>query len=333
MTHEGLVALARRDPGFAPLLPPWMLEDADSVALLGPPVGHAGDLRRFGAKIRAARAGGRALRVTVLGGSISACVLLADPGAECWAARVARWFNARARVSVALRNSAVRATSSSFAAQCLSSLVADDADFVFVEYTANDGYHGNKVDPGALCAGNATAPRLDDMSRLDTPVNRGLERLIRKLLRLPGAPVVVLVQWCALRRPARRARARAVLRVLIMGYRARRGRAAATLQRLLTGANRAAHGAGTRPRCRAPSCRRRASGRPPSATRPRWPATMTSPPPARATHSSTYTPPARRAWPAAATSPPRLSTTCTPTRSATRTWRTPSSSTWSRRCG
>jgi len=237
VTHEGLVALARRDPSFAPLLPPWMLEDADSVALLGPPVGHAGDLRRFAAKMRAARAGGRPLRVTVLGGSISACVLLDDPGAECWAARVARWFLTRARVGVALRNSAVRATSSSFAAQCLSSLVADDADFVFVEYTANDGYHGNKVDPAALCAGNATAPRLDGMSRLDTPVNRGLERLIRKLLRLPGAPVVVLVQWCALRRPARRARARAAPRTPGAGVGAWRGRgAAATLQRLLMAA-------------------------------------------------------------------------------------------------
>ncbi|KAK9837030.1 hypothetical protein WJX81_008137 [Elliptochloris bilobata] len=79
---------------------------------------------------------------------------------------------------------------------CLNRLVDSGADFVFIEYTANDGYHSNKFDPAKACA-NATEPRLDKMSRLDTPINRGLERLIRKLLKLPSRPFVVLVHWYA----------------------------------------------------------------------------------------------------------------------------------------
>ncbi|KAF8057926.1 hypothetical protein HT031_005872 [Scenedesmus sp. PABB004] len=70
------------------------------------------------------------------------------------------------------RNGCVPATQSEFVSMCLDKFVSRDADVVFVEFTANDGYVDGSVN-------NALA--------------HAFERLLRKLLSLPGRPAVVVM--------------------------------------------------------------------------------------------------------------------------------------------
>lgn len=62
---------------------------------------------------------------------------------------------------------------------CLDKFVEPDVDLVFIEYCANDGAPTGSIEH-------------------DTLVQSGYERLIRRILSLPGRPAVVLLQAMAM---------------------------------------------------------------------------------------------------------------------------------------
>lgn len=115
-------------------------------------------------------------KIGAVGGSITAGARASAPGANDWfsqvVSRAARAFPA-ARVQG--RNGALSATPSMLMDLCLETCVDPDVDLVFVEYCANDG-------PPSGVAFH------------DAMVLAGYERLLRRLLALPGRPAVVLVQ-------------------------------------------------------------------------------------------------------------------------------------------
>ncbi|PNH04489.1 hypothetical protein TSOC_009317, partial [Tetrabaena socialis] len=75
--------------------------------------------------------------------------------------------------TVAAKNGCKAATPSSYMVMCLDLSVAPNVDLVLVEYNVNDQFYD---------------------SILQNPSAKDLERLLRRILALPGRPAVVLVQ-------------------------------------------------------------------------------------------------------------------------------------------
>ncbi|EFJ44198.1 hypothetical protein VOLCADRAFT_106525 [Volvox carteri f. nagariensis] len=91
-----------------------------------------------------------------------------------WFGLVAHWLaRGYPSVNITARNGAVPATQASYMVMCLDQWVDPDVDLVFVEYILNNG--------------------IDDRV-FNNPVVQVMERLIRRLMDLPGKPAVVLMQ-------------------------------------------------------------------------------------------------------------------------------------------
>ncbi|KAG2485763.1 hypothetical protein HYH03_015477 [Edaphochlamys debaryana] len=147
------------------LLPMTQLRAGRSYA------GPRARLRRF---VRALLSGSRPLKVGAVGGSITWGEGTSDKSRHAWFSVVSRFLvDSFPRANITCRNGAVPATPSAFMVMCLEHSVDPDVDLVFVEYLINDGL---------------------DERLFDSPVVRSMERLIRRLLRLPGRPAVVLMQ-------------------------------------------------------------------------------------------------------------------------------------------
>ncbi|GIM07262.1 hypothetical protein Vretimale_11457, partial [Volvox reticuliferus] len=95
-------------------------------------------------------------------------------GTTDWFSLLARWMiEAFPSSRITARNGAVPATPSSYMVMCLEQSVDPDVDLVLVEYSLNDGYADCIVD------NDSTKP---------------MERLLRRLLALPGKPAVIMMQ-------------------------------------------------------------------------------------------------------------------------------------------
>jgi len=143
-------------------------------------LGPAHRLRRFLHRAaRGSKGGARPLRVAAVGGSVSWGSAV-ERGSEDWPSVVTRRLrDYYPRAKFELTNGCVPAAPASFTSACLQKLVPGDADLVFVEFAVNESGAGEKGEPAE--EGRAAAAAR-------------YERLLRKLLRLPRRPAVVLVQ-------------------------------------------------------------------------------------------------------------------------------------------
>ncbi|WIA15472.1 hypothetical protein OEZ85_002112 [Tetradesmus obliquus] len=96
-------------------------------------------------------------------------------GSSDWFSRLQQYIRtAFPHAAVTAKNGCVPGGHSEFVAACLDKFVSQDADLILVEFATSDGY-------------------------LDTSVNNGyvhaFERLVRKLLRLPNSPAVVVTNF------------------------------------------------------------------------------------------------------------------------------------------
>ncbi|EFJ41077.1 hypothetical protein VOLCADRAFT_107840 [Volvox carteri f. nagariensis] len=138
------------------LLPELQLRDA---------VGHHGNALRLRKFVSELISGIRPLRVGVLGGSISWGEEATVRGHTDWFSIFTDWLP---RVSA--RNGCVPGTTSTYSLLCLEELVDQEVDLVLVEYGVNDVFADQLVHNTAVM---------------------GLERLLRRLMELPGWPAVV----------------------------------------------------------------------------------------------------------------------------------------------
>ncbi|KAI7841869.1 hypothetical protein COHA_004398 [Chlorella ohadii] len=145
-----------------------------------PPLLSAADVQRgityhgTGARLQAVAAkllAGQPIKAYTLGGSVTKGQGASTDGAA-YPHRFFEFIRAAFPHSKhVLLNKGIGGTSSGIFAACAEQLVAPDADLVFVEFTVND------------------RPDLP----LTDPQRKGFEQLLRKLLRLPGRPAVVLL--------------------------------------------------------------------------------------------------------------------------------------------
>ncbi|GIL91193.1 hypothetical protein Vretimale_18816 [Volvox reticuliferus] len=133
--------------------------------------GSRARLRRF---VRDLIHGNKPLKIGALGGSVTWGQGASNRATTSWFSVVAHWLTAAfPSINITARNGAVPATPASFMVMCLDHFVDPDVDLVFLEYILNNG--------------------LDDRV-FDNQVIQVMERLIRKLLDLPGKPAVVMMQ-------------------------------------------------------------------------------------------------------------------------------------------
>ncbi|GIL58946.1 hypothetical protein Vafri_13943 [Volvox africanus] len=133
--------------------------------------GSRGRLRRF---VRDLIHGTKPLKIGALGGSVTWGQGASNQTTTSWFGVMTNWLaTAFPSINITARNGAVPATPASFMVMCLDHFVDPDVDLVFLEYILNNGMEdrifGNQV-------------------------VQVMERLIRKLLDLPGKPAVVMMQ-------------------------------------------------------------------------------------------------------------------------------------------
>lgn len=122
---------------------------------------------------------GKNVSVTVLGGSISAGAVASrkqaatDPN-DLWS--LVRIYMQKIDDRLVFSNNARSATKSYITSLCLDKFLDDESDLVFVEFIANDGSEM-------------------DVSYTDNQKARFFERFLRKILRKPNAPAVVMMQF------------------------------------------------------------------------------------------------------------------------------------------
>eukprot|EP00884_Botryococcus_braunii_P008548 jgi/Botrbrau1/17695/Bobra.0166s0119.1 len=124
---------------------------------------------------------GQPVKVVLLGGSVAVGMGVVDRN-NSFASLLAKWFQSFKTITgdnVQFINSAVAATTSSYASQCVDDFVPSDTDIVFLEYALNDW---EVVDSAKV-------------SWMDNYQRRGYERLIRKISAFPNAPAIILTHW------------------------------------------------------------------------------------------------------------------------------------------
>ncbi|KAG2495310.1 hypothetical protein HYH03_006582 [Edaphochlamys debaryana] len=127
-------------------------------------------LRRF---VRELLLGRKPVKIGVVGGSITYGHGTSKPKYG-WFSVFSRWLiTSFPNANITARNGAIPATRSNLMVVCLEQSVDADVDLVFVEYIVNNGYE-DKVE--------------------ENFVVKDVERLVRRLLALPGRPAVVLMQ-------------------------------------------------------------------------------------------------------------------------------------------
>ena len=135
---------------------------------------YTGANSRLRRVVRDLLTGRRPVRVGVVGGSISWGQGASDRGVTDWFSVVTSYLSqAFPNTNVTSRNGCLPGTPSEFTVKCLELSVERNVDLVFIEYNINDGFH-NGV--------------------LDNPRVKVHERLIRRLLSLPGRPALVYMQ-------------------------------------------------------------------------------------------------------------------------------------------
>eukprot|EP00884_Botryococcus_braunii_P008547 jgi/Botrbrau1/17694/Bobra.0166s0118.1 len=143
-------------------------------------LGSHGDPPRLRRVLRRLVAG-QAIKVVMVGGSVTVG-MGASTRNDSYPQLVLRWLSSLQPAGappIQMVNSAVSATTSSYASQCVSDFVPQDADLVFVEYSVNDWE-----------VLNANRSRW-----MDNGIRRGFERLMRKVLQLPHVPAIILLHW------------------------------------------------------------------------------------------------------------------------------------------
>ena len=126
--------------------------------------------------VKAKKNEGANFKVAAIGGSITAGASASRVGVNDWFAQVVHYMHhSFPNANIEGRNLAFSATPSMLMDLCLEKHIDADVHLVFVEYCANDGRRTGNV-------------AHDDM------ITRGYERLLHRLLNLPGSPAVVLVQ-------------------------------------------------------------------------------------------------------------------------------------------
>lgn len=134
------------------------------------PVCHACRLRNTVTKLLHSK---QPVKVGVVGGSIT----YQDGPEPRWFEHLTAYLRtAFPAVEVVAKNGAIPGTPSNYAAMCLEIMVDEDVELVFVEYILNDGFGDGPI--------------------LANPLGKNYERLLRKLLKKPQMPAVVLMQVC-----------------------------------------------------------------------------------------------------------------------------------------
>lgn len=95
---------------------------------------------------------------------------------------------------------------SAYISPCVNDLVSEDADLVLVEFTLNDTERGSRAleDPVMYDAHLNSPPKTGVCWQLDdaeqpSRLRRALERILRKLQRLPKNPAIILIHYWAAR--------------------------------------------------------------------------------------------------------------------------------------
>ncbi|KAG2493912.1 hypothetical protein HYH03_007848 [Edaphochlamys debaryana] len=136
-------------------------------------VGGSSRLRRVVRDLLMPNSGRKELKVAVIGGSVSWGQFTSKRGETDWFSTVAKWMiGAFPRVNITARNGCTPGVPTPYMIMCLELSVDPDVDLVFMEYTLNDGLDPNLY-PNRVVA--------------DT------ERLVRRILDLPGKPAVVFM--------------------------------------------------------------------------------------------------------------------------------------------
>jgi hypothetical protein len=130
-------------------------------------------------RVMADMVAGKPLEIAVLGGSISTGAVASrknaaiDPN-DAWSL-VRIYINGKINDEADFYNNARSATKSYVTSICLDKFLNSTADLVFVEFIANDGSEM-------------------DVTLSNNEKSRSYERLLRKILKQPKAPAVVLMQ-------------------------------------------------------------------------------------------------------------------------------------------
>lgn len=109
------------------------------------------------------------MAVTFIGGSVTAAYCK-EPGIGCWVTPVSDWL-LQENPQMQISNSAIGGITSSTASQCFDAMVNPTSDLVLIEFSLNDRF----IPPEHQI--------------------KGYEQLLRRLLRLPHQPAVVIVHW------------------------------------------------------------------------------------------------------------------------------------------
>ncbi|KAG2488939.1 hypothetical protein HYH03_012560 [Edaphochlamys debaryana] len=134
---------------------------------------YAGPRARLRRLVRDLMIGTKPIKIGALGGSVTTGHGTSDKKYS-WFSVFSQWVvDSFPETNITARNGAVPATPCTFMIMCLEHAVDLDADLVFVEYVMNNG---------------------DDYSVINNRVVKDVERLVRRLLALPGKPAVVLMQ-------------------------------------------------------------------------------------------------------------------------------------------
>ncbi|KAG2493913.1 hypothetical protein HYH03_007849 [Edaphochlamys debaryana] len=136
--------------------------------------GAASRLRRLVKDLMLPPEGHRGFKVSAIGGSVTWGQGTSQRGVTDWFSTVGRWMvSAFPRANITARNGCTPGIPTQYMIMCLELSVDPDVDLVFIEYTLNDGtdemLFGNKV-----------------------VIN--MERLVRRVMALPGKPAVVFMQ-------------------------------------------------------------------------------------------------------------------------------------------
>ncbi|GIL74907.1 hypothetical protein Vretimale_2527 [Volvox reticuliferus] len=136
---------------------------------------YTGAARRLRKFVQDFLHGEKQMKIGVVGGSISVGMHASKVGVTDWFSTVVGWLSSSAKSAekVKGRNGCRPATPSGYMVFCLENSVDPDVDLVFVEYSLNDGYE-DKITENSIIEAK--------------------EQLIRRLLKLPGKPAVVLLQ-------------------------------------------------------------------------------------------------------------------------------------------
>ncbi|KAG2493907.1 hypothetical protein HYH03_007843 [Edaphochlamys debaryana] len=112
-------------------------------------------------------------KIAVIGGSVSWGQFASLRGETDWFAMLAKWMiSAFPRANITARNGCTPGVPTPYMIMCLELSVDPDVDLVFMEYTLNDG---------------------TESQLFDNPVVVSTERLVRRVLNLPGKPAVVFM--------------------------------------------------------------------------------------------------------------------------------------------